>query len=105
MAQAFKMEFPKNMEVEPVFNIKKISCINHQYLINGYSRECNECLPGQELVIITCLWYYYQMNIYASANSFDDMDLKDNVLRGVYSYGFENPSLIQQYAIKPMIYS
>lgn len=31
--------------------------------------------------------------------SFDDMRLSENVLRGVYSYGFERPSLIQQKAI------
>ena len=25
--------------------------------------------------------------------SFDDSDLNDNLLRGIYSYGFENPSI------------
>lgn len=35
--------------------------------------------------------------------SFDDLDLKDNLLRGIFSYGFEKPSSIQQKAIKPMI--
>lgn len=35
--------------------------------------------------------------------SFDDLDLKDELLRGIYSYGFEKPSSIQQRAIKPMI--
>jgi len=30
---------------------------------------------------------------------FDDMGLKEDVLRGVYSYGFERPSTIQQHAI------
>lgn len=33
----------------------------------------------------------------------DDMDLKDEVLRGIYAYGFENPSDIQKKAIMPMI--
>lgn len=36
-------------------------------------------------------------------DSFDDMGLKDNLLRGVYAYGFERPSPIQQRAIKPII--
>ena len=27
--------------------------------------------------------------------TFDDFNLKDNLLRGIYSYGFENPSDIQ----------
>ena len=35
-------------------------------------------------------------------DSFDDMDLPENVLRGVYGYGFEKPSPIQQKAIKPI---
>ena len=34
-----------------------------------------------------------------SINSFDDLNLKDNLLRGIYSYGFENPSPIQSKAI------
>jgi superfamily II DNA/RNA helicase len=34
---------------------------------------------------------------------FEDMGLKDEVLRGVYSYGFEKPSLIQQKGIVPII--
>lgn len=36
-------------------------------------------------------------------NNFDDMELKENLLRGIYSYGFEKPSVIQQKAIIPMI--
>ena len=35
--------------------------------------------------------------------TFDDMALESNLLRGVYAYGFENPSAIQKRAIKPMI--
>ena len=34
--------------------------------------------------------------------SFDDMDLADNLLRGIYSYGFEKPSKIQQKGIVPI---
>ena len=36
-------------------------------------------------------------------NSFDKMGLKDDLLRGIYSYGFESPSLIQSKAIVPVI--
>lgn len=32
-------------------------------------------------------------------NSWDDMDLKDELLRGIYSYGYEQPSNIQKMAI------
>jgi translation initiation factor 4A len=35
-------------------------------------------------------------------DSFDEMGLQDNLIRGVYSYGFENPSKIQKIAIVPM---
>ncbi|KAL0482294.1 initiation factor 4A [Acrasis kona] len=33
---------------------------------------------------------------------FDDMNLKEGLLRGIYSYGFEKPSKIQQRAILPI---
>lgn len=35
--------------------------------------------------------------------SFDDMSLKPDLLRGVYQYGFEKPSAIQQRAIGPIL--
>jgi translation initiation factor 4A len=38
-----------------------------------------------------------------TVESFDDMGLKDQLLRGIYSYGFERPSVIQQKGIKPII--
>lgn len=34
--------------------------------------------------------------------TFDAMSLPENLLRGIYSYGFERPSAIQQKAIKPI---
>ena len=36
-------------------------------------------------------------------NKWDEYDLKLELLRGIYSYGFENPSLIQKTAILPII--
>jgi len=35
--------------------------------------------------------------------SFDDMSLKDLLLRGIYAYGFEKPSKIQQRGIMPIL--
>jgi len=35
--------------------------------------------------------------------SFDDMELREELLRGIYAYGFEKPSAIQQRAIVPCI--
>jgi translation initiation factor 4A len=33
----------------------------------------------------------------------DDLELNDKILRGIYAYGYEKPSPIQQKAIKPLI--
>lgn len=35
--------------------------------------------------------------------NWDDLNLKDNLLRGIYAYGFEKPSEIQKKAILPII--
>ena len=37
-----------------------------------------------------------------SIENWDDLICDDRILRGIYSYGFENPSSIQKQAIKPM---
>ncbi|XP_075213156.1 eukaryotic translation initiation factor 4A [Lycorma delicatula] len=36
-------------------------------------------------------------------DNFDDMNLKEELLRGIYAYGFEKPSAIQQRAIMPCV--
>jgi translation initiation factor 4A len=36
-------------------------------------------------------------------DNFDNMNLKDELLRGIYAYGFERPSAIQQRAILPVV--
>ena len=36
-------------------------------------------------------------------DNFDDMSLGEDLLRGIYAYGFEKPSAIQQRAIVPCI--
>jgi translation initiation factor 4A len=36
-------------------------------------------------------------------DSFDDLDLKENLLRGIYAYGYESPSAIQSKAILPFL--
>jgi translation initiation factor 4A len=42
-------------------------------------------------------------NWHEVTETFDDMNLKQTLLRGIYSYGFEKPSAIQQKGIKPII--
>jgi translation initiation factor 4A len=34
---------------------------------------------------------------------FDQMNLRESLLRGIYGYGFERPSDVQQRALKPCI--
>lgn len=36
-------------------------------------------------------------------NNFDAMGLREDLLRGIYQYGFEKPSAIQQRAILPIV--
>jgi len=40
---------------------------------------------------------------YPVFESFDDYDLAEDLLRGIYSYGFEKPSAIQQRGVKPIL--
>jgi translation initiation factor 4A len=41
---------------------------------------------------------------YPVIDSFDDLDLQEGLLRGIYSYGFERPSAIQQRGIQPVLH-
>ena len=42
-------------------------------------------------------------SIYTPCTTFDEMNLKPDLLKGIYAYGFEKPSAIQQRAIKPIV--
>ncbi|KAG6363376.1 hypothetical protein INS49_008474 [Diaporthe citri] len=44
-----------------------------------------------------------ESNYDETVDSFDEMALKSELLRGIYAYGFERPSAIQQRAIMPVI--
>lgn len=50
-------------------------------------------------------WFFslLQSNWNEIVDNFDDMNLKESLLRGIYAYGFEKPSAIQQRAIIPCI--
>ncbi|RFU79114.1 atp-dependent rna helicase eif4a [Trichoderma arundinaceum] len=50
-----------------------------------------------------CFTGQIESNYDETVDSFDDMNLKSELLRGVYAYGFERPSAIQQRAIMPVI--
>ena len=55
--------------------------------------ECGSRLPLMPL--LPCWWQV--------VGTFDAMGLREDLLRGLYSYGLEKPSAIQQRAIVPMI--
>lgn len=44
-----------------------------------------------------------ESNCNAIVKDFEDLNLKPDLLRGIYAYGFEKPSAIQQRGIKPVI--
>ena len=44
-----------------------------------------------------------ESNWFEKVTSFDNLNLKEDLLRGIYAFGFEKPSEIQQLAIKPII--
>lgn len=45
----------------------------------------------------------FETNWELEVNKFDDMGLKESVLRGINGYGFKDPSPIQQKGILPLI--
>jgi len=45
----------------------------------------------------------FETNWELEVNKFDDMGLKEEVLRGIYGFGFKDPSPIQQKGILPVI--
>eukprot|EP00457_Paulinella_chromatophora_P009043 gb/GEZN01009095.1/.p1 GENE.gb/GEZN01009095.1/~~gb/GEZN01009095.1/.p1 ORF type:complete len:416 (-),score=63.64 gb/GEZN01009095.1/:112-1320(-) len=47
--------------------------------------------------------YYEETKDITKIKSFDEMGLKEDLLRGIYAYGFEKPSAIQQRAIEPIL--
>ncbi|TRZ06745.1 hypothetical protein HGM15179_020363, partial [Zosterops borbonicus] len=50
-----------------------------------------------------CGAFVLQSNWHEVVDSFDEMNLSEALLRGIYAYGFEKPSAIQQRAILPCI--
>ena len=91
-------------QMQSIFDVNKYIDIHQTYLIDGFIRciARNRIIP--ELIIITCSWYYLKITADIEIfKSYEDMNLKDSVLRGVYKYGWEKPPKIQQKAIVPII--
>jgi translation initiation factor 4A len=65
--------------------------------VKDESAEINtKSVTGLEEVVVETNWNEI-------CESFDQMDLRDDLLRGIYALGFETPSAIQQRAIKPIL--
>lgn len=60
-------------------------------------------LPGVCVFVSNSLSCLLQTNWDQIVDNFDDMSLRETLLRGIYAYGFEKPSAIQQRAIVPCI--
>ena len=58
---------------------------------------------NENVTDIFCRSGQIESNYDEVTDSFDSMSLKSELLRGVYAYGFERPSAIQQRAIMPVI--
>lgn len=62
------------------------------------------CIQILRLCLNSCIFVLpLQSNWNQIVDSFDEMNLREALLRGIYAYGFEKPSAIQQRAILPCI--
>lgn len=80
------------------FHYRNDDTINDGELYNpsGMDPEGSDMTSSLGITIIESNWSEI-------IDNFDDMDLKQELLRGIYGYGFERPSAIQQRAIMPCI--
>jgi len=67
---------------------------------NGYSGSPGPSAAGADDDLNAGL---IESNYDKVTDNFDDMNLREELLRGIYAYGFEKPSAIQQRAIVPCI--
>lgn len=67
------------------------------------SRAVSAAPTNLNLLLTPLLPGQIESNYDETVDSFDSMNLKPELLRGVYAYGFERPSAIQQRAIMPVI--
>lgn len=75
------------------------SIVNTKITMKEESKKEIELKMGEKEAKVEEKKKKYEVDVY---KSFDDMGLKENLLRGLYSMGYENPSVIQQRAIVPV---
>merc|ERR1712046_382553 len=66
------------------------------------SFQRNNNMAGLEDVDASEVTYSSNYDAADECSTFDEMELKEDLLRGIYAYGFEKPSTIQQRAIIPI---
>ncbi|GMT34962.1 hypothetical protein PFISCL1PPCAC_26259, partial [Pristionchus fissidentatus] len=84
--------FDARKRFKPVFSVMT-DANNQNKHVNGASGEASAVGVGSDGLI--------EGNYDAVYETFDDMKLKETLLRGIYAFGFEKPSAIQQRAIVP----
>ena len=69
-----------------------------------------EALQSQKVslknYLIACNWVEeetFETNWDLEVEKFDDMGLKEDILRGIYAYGYKEPTPIQRKGILPVI--
>ena len=80
-------------------NLTLISFV--QILLNKNSEQPQETGEGGEAPPGGITDADIDSNWDEAIDSFDGMEIPEELLRGIYAYGFEKPSAIQQRAIKP----
>ena len=74
---------------------------HHLILLNKNSEQPQETGEGGEAPPGGLTDADIDSNWDEAIDSFDGMEIPEELLRGIYAYGFEKPSAIQQRAIKP----
>ena len=69
---------------------------NAKEIIEKLKQQRHKCI-GEEAEEL------FETNWDLEVDNFDDMGLKEEVLRGIYAFGFKEPSPIQQKGILPII--
>lgn len=72
---------------------KEIENINNEIIANGNNLENNIVLEEE---------YKYDSDLY-EINMWEDLEMDSAILRGIFAYGFDKPSVIQQKSIKPIL--
>eukprot|EP01083_Nonionella_stella_P168132 566849_1 len=104
---SFRVVLPPNLSADSISAVLQHVNSEQDHLVYGYGRQCHKHIPHNQLVIVTCLYYYFQLDTFCICDSFDQMNvrhgLKSTILSGLHSYGFKHPILLQHHVIVPLL--